>query len=309
MIDLTSSKEMLADLEAGRDLRYKYLWEPDDLLLNDFYPGYDQSFVICSEKEELQGFRECLALNVGETYKLLSAQYGPYREYVLVTYDSQGTAVGGANFICFLIDDAISINLNYVFILPVHRGKGYFRPILKACSHLALTTLRPFLSSSPPFTDPIVFFEQNDPVRMSVKDYEEDSQQSGLDQIKRIAIWAKVGARIIDTPYVQPALSADQKDDFNLLFCVISDEIGPTLAPCLLKAHIERFFRISVLKHKADISTNHAADRYMTTLEGQCNRGESIRLVSGREWASRSLNLGKKIVGVATGLRELVFTR
>lgn len=317
MIELTTSKELLSGFETESGLRFEYLWEPDDpLLTNDFYPGYDQSFVIDSEKEELKGFMDCLALNMGNTHRQLTARHGPYREYVLVAYDKQGVVVGGANFLCLLLQDvtvnrqaAITINLNYLFVLPAHRGKGYLRPILKACSHLAFETLRHTKGDLETTNEPIVFFEQNDPVRMSLKDYEDDSRQSGLDQIQRIAIWAKISARIIDIPYVQPALSEGQEDDHNLLFCVICEKMESSLDPCLLKAHLERFFHISVFKNTAEISANQAASEQLTMLEKRCQQGGAIRLANGGTWACRSLHLGKEVVGIAGSLRDMVFDK
>lgn len=317
MIELTTSKELLSDFEAKSGLRFEYLWEPDDpLLTNDFYPGYDQSFVIDSEKEELKGFTDCLALNMDDTCRQLTARHGPYREYVLVAYDKQGAVVGGANFLCLLLQDvtingqaAITINLNYLFVLPTHRGKGYLRPILEACSHLSLETLRHAKSGLDTINESIVFFEQNDPVRMSLKDYEDDSQQSGLDQIQRIAIWAKIGARIIDIPYVQPALSANQEDDHNLLYCVICGDAATSLDPCLLKAHLERFFHISVFKNAMENAANPAANKQLTMLEMRCQQGKAIQLANGGIWASRSLYLGTGVVGIADNLRELVFEK
>jgi len=306
---------MLSGFKVGSGLRFEYLWEPDDpLLTSDFYPGYDQSFVIDSEKEELKGFTDCLALNMGDTYRQLSTRHGPYREYVLVAYDKQGAVVGGANFLCLLLQDvmvngqtAITVNLNYLFVLPAHRGKGYLRPILKACSHLAFETLRHTNGNQETISEPIVFFEQNDPVRMSLKDYEDDSRQSGLDQIQRIAIWAKIGARIIDIPYVQPALSANQEDDHNLLYCVICGDTASSLDPCLLKAHLERFFHISVFKNATENSANPTANKQLAMLEKRCQQGDAIRLANGGTWASRSLHLGKEVVGIADSLRKFIF--
>jgi GNAT superfamily N-acetyltransferase len=255
-------------------------------------------------------------LNLGEAYKQLSARYGPYREYILVAYDKADEVIGGANFICLTLPElpghaspVISINLNYVFVLPAHRGKGYLRPILKACSHLALRTFPP-LSIEPGLREQaIFFFEQNDPVRMSVEEYESDSTQSGLDQIQRIAIWARVGARIIDFPYVQPALSVGQKADHNLLLCVMGEGIGAYLDPCLLKSHLERFFQISVLKNKTDVHSDRDASLQITALTERCQHASKLRLADGGIWAAQSANLGKGVIGMAKSLREVMYVQ
>jgi hypothetical protein len=308
MVESTDCRDLLASFDAGSGLQFKYAWKPDDPLLDDFYPGYDQSFVIESEKEELQGFKDCLALNLGPAYEKLSGRYGPYREYILLAKEKNGTVMGGANFICLSLQNfsgklelVISVNLNYIFILPAYRGKGLLRPILNAGAHLALETIQHSAGAQP-----VIFFEQNDPVRMSAEDYETDSLQSGLDQVQRIAIWAKVGARIIDFPYVQPALSKDQEADNNLLLCVMGESVGTYLDPCLLKAHLERFFQISVLKDEAAVATSQDAMLQLSMLQTLCAQGSRLQLVNAGIWASQSMELGKSVIGKADSLRKLI---
>lgn len=311
MVGLSNSKELLSDICGDIGLRFEYAWSSDDPLLDIFFDGYDKSFVIDSEKEDKQGFKDCLALNEGDPYKQLSEKYGPYREFILVAYNQQKEVVGGANFICLTLQDLpgrqpplISINLNYVFILPEYRGKKYLRPILRACSELTISVLSPITGNQ----QPIVFFEQNDPVRMTVEDYEADSKLSGLDQIQRIAIWARVGAKIIDFPYVQPALSEDQEANHDLLLCVMGEEIETSLDPCLLKAHLERFFRISVLKNQTETTANQDAATQLNALDQRCvDLFSPIRLISGGKWADRNMSLGKGVIGSANSLLEVIY--
>src|SRR6188472_2312384 len=78
--------------------------DPGDDIFDQFFAGYDQSFVLPSEKESREGFRECLSLNLDPRYRELSDLYGPFREIVFVASDPKSgsnRAVGAGNFICY----------------------------------------------------------------------------------------------------------------------------------------------------------------------------------------------------------------
>jgi len=47
---------------------------PHTDLLDVFYEGYDESFVLTNEKEELRGFAECLSFNNGVPYEQMAAR-------------------------------------------------------------------------------------------------------------------------------------------------------------------------------------------------------------------------------------------
>ena len=61
--------------------------DADDPILASFFEGYDRAFVLANEKEELEGFRTCMALNRPPRYPELREQYGAFREVVLVATD------------------------------------------------------------------------------------------------------------------------------------------------------------------------------------------------------------------------------
>jgi GNAT superfamily N-acetyltransferase len=237
---------------------------PDDPLVDIFFEAYDRAFVLPNEKEDLAGFKTCLALNFLPRYKELSERYGAYREAILVAFNSQGELTGGANFVCFplpkvtsdkSIQTLVSCNLNYIFISPEHRGRGYFRILLNACK----TTIYKFYKDlgiahhqqpelEPPHPPVLIFSEQNNPYKMSAESYQLDSQYSGIDQIERLKIWGHVGSKILKFPYVQPPLSPAQQCDNSLIYSLIPGNECQDLDPRTLKAHLERFFGISVLK-------------------------------------------------------------
>ena len=96
-----------------------------------------------------------------------------------------------------------------------------------------------------------MFLEINNPTRMNPNDIDLDSQLSGIDQDARLLAWERVGAQVIDTQYIQPALSNNgQEPEDNLLLAVISPHPINTLPAKTLQAHLTRFFEISVLKGK-----------------------------------------------------------
>src|SRR6185369_807335 len=87
-------------LRTSDGLRIDATTAPDDAIVDAFFAGYDQAFVLANEKEGLDGFRECLALNQPPRYPELRAEHGPFREVVCTATDPElGAVIGGANFI------------------------------------------------------------------------------------------------------------------------------------------------------------------------------------------------------------------
>jgi GNAT superfamily N-acetyltransferase len=218
----------------------------DGEVFDRFFAAYDQAFVLPDEKEGRAGFLDCLALNHGESHVALQARYGPFAEWVLVAMAGDEVA-GGANFICHAVagrDGAavLAMNLNYVFVTPAHRGRGRLRDLVGASRRLA------GMSFAGADALPLrMFIELNDPLRMDARAYALDSRVAGIDQFDRVAVWARLGARIVDFPYVQPPLSDGQAADTGLMLGIV-DAPGAQLDACVLGGHLERFFAISVLK-------------------------------------------------------------
>ena len=267
-----------------------------DGVLDQFYQDYDAAFVLENEKEGRAGFVECLALN-GEAYPELAARFGAFRELVLVARDSAGgRRIGGANFVAFPLQappgsdtQLLSLNLNYVFINPPARRQGYLKRLVNDLPRVALSlfaatnaadvppswTATGSVGSAPQV---LVFIEQNDPYRMSPEDYELDTRYTGLDQIARIGIWSRLGARIVDFPYVQPPLSREQVADQSLVLAVLGAG-ADALSACLLHDHLRRFFGVSVLKG-ADPSGEPSAAQQLTSLAALCAGRGAIPLLA-----------------------------
>jgi hypothetical protein len=268
-----------------------------DGILDQFYEDYDAAFVLENEKEGRDGFAECLALNHGAAYAGLSAQFGPFREFVLIARGSDsGPRIGGANFIAFPLQQLgqaalLSLNLNYVFVNAQERRQGNLKRLIRDLPQVALALLSATNASdlpdawtaaghagAPPSPQTLIFIEQNDPFRMSPEAYALDTRYTGLDQIARIGIWSGLGARIVDFPYVQPPLSPRQAADESLLLAVLGAD-GDVLSACVVRDHLSRFFGISVLKG-ADPMRQPTAARQLSSLAAACAAQKPVRLLS-----------------------------
>lgn len=213
---------------------------PASPILERFMRGYDRAFVLPDEREEIEGFRRCLAMN-GRLGRGAC-------EVVAVIEDAEGALIAGANFLAIEASGAAApvpatVALNYVFVEAEARGRGMLRQTLAEVSALTCRVLDIDAGRAMP----AIFIEQNDPLKMSPAAYAADTRHSGLDQIDRLSIWARLGARIVDFDYIQPALSDDRRPDDSLVYAAI-DMPGDAVPADLFAHHLDRFFHLSVLK-------------------------------------------------------------
>lgn len=245
----------LIRLELPGGVRVTASDDPASPVLTRFFAGYDRAFVLPDEREELGGFEACLALNGSHRHA-----YGRTHSELVATFeDESGTLLGGANFLATAIDRGAAlppaaVAFNYVYVEEAARGRGLLRLALAAVRELALTAL----GLDPTGLAPAIFIEQNDPLRLTAEEYAADTAHSGTDQVDRLAIWARVGTRIVDFPYVQPALSAGQQPDDGLIYAAV-DYPGDAVDAGLLHDHLESFFGISVQKGAAEAPGGVAA--------------------------------------------------
>ena len=298
-----------------------------DGLLDQFYQDYDAAFVLENEKEGRDGFAECLALNHGAAYVDLSAQFGPFREFVLIARGGDlAPRIGGANFIAMPLQqpgeaDAtiLSVHLNYVFVNAQARHQGHLKRLMRDLPHVALALFAATnasdipgawtaagRASTPAAPQTLIFIEQNDPFRMSPEAYALDTRHTGLDQIARISIWSRLGARIVDFPYVQPPLSASQAADETLLLAVLGAD-GDALSACLVRDHLYRFFGISVLKG-SDPMRQPAAARQLSSLAAACGERKPVHLLSSRRLDEALARSSPASTPRAASVRDLLRT-
>ena len=249
----------------------------DSPVFDTFFEAYERAFVLPDEMEDREGFATCLSLNHGAAKSRLTAQYGDFHEACVVAHDaSEGTLIGGANFIAMPNPGAngralITANLNYLFIVEAARGKGYFRALYAAVAGFIAEL---FSDAAQPA---LIFIEQNDPFLLTPEDYARDTELTGIDQIDRLAIWTKVGAKLVDFPYVQPALSSDQSADHNLAYSVLGSMSDALPAP-ILAHHLRMFFGVSVLKGQA-LGLSPEVTEQLSLLDSMRKGGESVPLV------------------------------
>lgn len=249
---------------------------PDSPLLDHFFTGYNRAFVLPDEREEIEGFRACLALNPASRRRFARL----HCEMVMVIDDAEtGKLLGGANFLATRMNDAaldhppVAVALNYLFVETAARGRGLARVLKGLVGSLANAAVGMPQGTMPP----ALFIEQNDPLALSDADYAADSAHAGIDQVDRLAVWAKMGARLVDFPYVQPALSADQDSDDGLAYAVM-DMPGDVLDPAYLRAHYESFFGISVMKG-GNPAAEPVAAAQLAALDALAAAGETVLLV------------------------------
>ena len=249
---------------------------PDSPVLDRFFAGYDRAFVLPDEREELDGFRACLGINPQTRHRFGRT----HREFVVTISDAaDATLLGGANFLATHIDGPadhppVAVALNYVYVESAARGRGLSRKLLEAVALLANRGVGAGEGAPPP----AIFIEQNDPLCLTEEEYAADSAHAGIDQIDRLALWARLGARMVDFPYVQPALSADQSSDDGLTYAAVGFPLD-AIDPAYFRAHLESFFGISVLKG-GDPAGDPAAGPQLERLAAMARAGEDVPLVA-----------------------------
>lgn len=277
------------------ELQYRASTSGSDGVLKQFYSGYDVSFILPNEKEEYDGFVECLSLNDEPSYGSLQSRYGAFREYVVTVHASDGAFVGGMNMLILRAPASrdrrapvLTVNLNYIFVLPDFRNQGFFSKMLSDLPSIACLLFSKTNALSSDDTEAcrspggvLIFIEQNDPYKMSRADYQADTIQTGLDQIDRIGLWARKGAKIVDFAYVQPALTPEQEPDPSLVYAVIGCQ-EDALHAAQLFHHLEGFFGISVLKGQP-LETSVDAVAQLQSLSTASKAGRLVSLMRPKD--------------------------
>jgi GNAT superfamily N-acetyltransferase len=273
------------------DLRIQITDIGEGPVFDRFFAGYDRAFVLPDEKEDRDGFHACLALNHGAARAELERRYGRFREICLVADDADGSPIGGANLIAMPwhgdSGTIVTANLNYLYVDGENRGRGHLRRLVTAISEI----VSGMFAETDGVAPALIFLEQNDPFAMSDASYARDTEFTGLDQMDRLRIWARLGAKLVDHPYVQPPLSADHAPDASLIYAVLGADAA-TLPACLVADHLRRFFGISVLKG-APLDGDPTARAQLATLDAGCAAGATIALLDPAPLLGRVTNRGE----------------
>jgi hypothetical protein len=234
-------------------LHLKITTKPNSQVVDRFYSEYRNAFSLPHVKETLTGFRNALRMNKSD---YAQRHHGPSCEYIGYLHTDDGEFVAGLNFVCFPMTEfnIIAIHSIYVFIDEGWRARGILRHLYKIMETVATNYSQSFELNS---AAEILFFgEQNDPFKMTVREYLMDSDTAKIDQFDRISIWAGLKARLVLIPYVQPPLSYHSKPDTKLFLRVIfkedMDQQHPPdvreIDPCVMYECLRRYITFPVLK-------------------------------------------------------------
>lgn len=264
--------------------------DPASPVLQAFYAGYDRAFVLPNEREDLAGFVDCLRLNL-----TLPSLFGRrHSEQVLIVTGDNGALLGGANFLATEMTapggPPVSLALNYVFVEATARGQGMARVLIAAAQRMAALAV----TGRDHGPEPAVFIEQNDPLTLSPAEYAADTAHAGIDQVDRLAVWASLGARLVDFPYVQPALSVEQEPDDGLIYAALRFP-GDSIPPVWFHDHLQSFFGVSVRKG-APLADDPVSMGQLVALAARTEPvrlievGAAIAALKGGGWPAKAIN-------------------
>ncbi|MFT3924236.1 MAG: hypothetical protein QM778_17000 [Myxococcales bacterium] len=214
--------------------------------LDALYRLYEELFPLPEEREPIEAFYEIMGLNENAP---LQAQLGPWREYVVGLHPSEGGPIVGGHIFGVTTSAAhvahgyqASAQCIYTFLRKDVRGR---RAIEEFKRYFEDTALKTFGLDPGPSGPPLLFFEVNNPLRMSAADIAADTATSANPYL-RYEYWRGRGFRPLDFDYVQPALREGVAPVRYLdLFCSAQ---GDAIPAEVLRNHLRAFVSISVRK-------------------------------------------------------------
>lgn len=224
------------------------------------YAIYADMFPLADEREPPDAFYEILALNERTD---IQTRLGPWREIVATARLWDGGPIVGGHVFGVTTSAAhiefgclASVQAIYTFLEDAARGLA---TIEEMKTYMARTARHIFgFTANEATRPPLIFFEVNNPLRMTPDEVASDTARSGLDPHRRYMFWRRCGFAPLDFAYVQPRLRPDAEPVRYLdLFC---SQIDTTIPPVLLLNHLRAFIAISVLKgHPAEEDADFAA--------------------------------------------------
>lgn len=231
-----------------RRLAYTEVDPGDSRSFAVLYNIYAQMFPLPDEREPPDAFFEIAALNVNGP---VQAAFGPWREVVASIRPWQGGPIIGGHVFGMTTSRAherhghgASVQAIYTFIEQRSRGSGAISDMKRYMTGEALRVFG--FEADAPLT-PLIFFEVNNPLRMTAEQIREDTEMSGVSPFRRYNFWRRNGFRPLDLRYVQPALRPDAEPVRYLdLFC--SDVPAGGIASAVIASHLAAFIAVSVRK-------------------------------------------------------------
>jgi hypothetical protein len=156
----------------------------------------------------------------------------------------------------------------YTFLHERYRGLVPMRDFIAFAKETACST---FGQANP--QKAVIFFEVNNPLRMTADEIAADVESSGLHPLRRYMFWFRCGFRPLDMQYVQPRLRDDAQPVRYLdLFCSRTDAM--VIPAAVVLSHLHAFCSISVLKN-----LNASADSDFAAMESWLKGRDAVALL------------------------------
>jgi hypothetical protein len=253
-------------------MRIQPLSISDSKAFESLYGLYAAMFPLADEREPPEEFFRILSFNEDQA---IQEAYGPYREIVAAVrpWDA-GPVVGGHVFgvtsgpAHLQAGIPASVQGIYTFLHERYRGLVPMRDFIAFAQETACST---FGQANP--QKAVIFFEVNNPLRMTADEIAADTDSSGLHPARRYMFWFRSGFRPLDMEYVQPRLREDAQPVRYLdLFCSRNDIMAIPAAVVL--SHLHAFCSISVLKNQ-----NASSDADFAAMESWLRGRDSVALL------------------------------
>lgn len=251
--------------------------------LSEFYHGvYTEEFPVADERESLENM---------ENYLRLKAEgwYGKNNYYILLLVDGDGTVGGGV--VADYFDRSNVGVIEFVVVDPARRGQGLGKVLIEGIAeHFREDSRRAgYLSLN------AVCGEVNDPYRKcDVPDH--------LDGFARMRMWDRFGFRLLDFPYIQPALGEGQSSvlGLGLMFRPERDELKHQV-PAELVEHIVADYQIWAMRIP---EPDGEAD--FQKMQGWLRARASVGLLDMRAYVCAETEPPFEVLEVREGDKELI---
>jgi len=182
---IAEAMKLIVDLESYKNSK---------TLIDSYKELYIKAFPDIDEREE---FEVILQRVYGE-----KQPNDPHSIMILATTIGKEIEVTGG-LIADWYEKSRAIHLIYLATDEKYRGKG----IAKKLIYEGVPRIKEWIKRETGIDIQNVFFESNNP---------EKTKNDNFDTVTRLKIFSKFGAKLINIPYVQPALDAEKKEVDNL---------------------------------------------------------------------------------------------
>jgi len=218
------------------DYRVTIVTQPDDSNFDPIYQAYYECFPD-SESKDLK--QEYLARNTASgEHQLL---------WLGLRKGDDPTIIAGAELVIFRNNDGRILTENrsitnsgtshlmYVFVDPEQRGKGLLGRMLHEIDNYTGQYLKTKND------DIMLFAEQDSPVKMTLREYYEDTVMSGAYPIGRRIAFEKNGFNTMDLDLILPPLS--ENDHYHKSYDMVVRGVEKPIPHLVLKQHMKNYIQ------------------------------------------------------------------